>query len=73
MGLYIIKTSSDMVGSSPLVSLSSDDPFGDLAGSYLFGDHLGLLSSSYHILMGRETGINTHAEICSNMKIIGMC
>jgi hypothetical protein len=30
-------------------------------------------SSSYHILMRRETGINTYAETCSNMKIIGMC
>jgi hypothetical protein len=28
MALYIIKTSSDMVGSYPLVSLSSISPFG---------------------------------------------
>jgi hypothetical protein len=35
-----------MVGSYPLVFLSFDGPFGDLAGSYLFEDHLGLLSSS---------------------------
>jgi hypothetical protein len=73
MGLHIIKTSSDKAGSSPLVSLSSDVPFGVLAGSYLFGDHLGLLSSSCHILMGRQTGINIYAETCSNMKITGMC
>jgi hypothetical protein len=60
MALYVIKTSSDTVGSFLLVSLSSDGPFGDLAGSYLFGDHRGLLSSSCHILMGTETGINIY-------------
>jgi hypothetical protein len=67
MGLYIIKTSSDMVGSYPLVSLSFDGPFGDL-GSYLFGDHLGRLSSSYN-LMERGTCINKHTATCSNQKI----
>lgn len=72
-GLYVIKTSSGMVGSFPLVSLSSDGPLGDLAGSYLFGDHLGHLSSSCRILTGRETGVNIYAETCSTMKIISRC
>jgi hypothetical protein len=54
LNIIIIKISTDTVESYPLASLSSDVPFEDLAGNCLFGDHLVLLSSSYHVLMKEE-------------------